>query len=334
MTDKFNSADNLEAEISQNLLRRLKECLAQSDVPDGLTNTVEAQANINSFLSYYRLLGQLAPELQQSGFFLRLGASYEIADLGLLGYAMISAADLQESWNLMIGDPPLLGHPCLATRQIIEDRIHVKLKPLNFAVGQIYLIEEWLAGTWSWICARLPQFADSPQMAVQLCYKATSYTELYEEIFPGQITFNAPFTSLSFPLEWYSLPLNGSNASVFHLTQQQCQRWLSEMEDQDSLVAICREHLLQSAHLGFLSLSDLSAAMGMAPYTLRRKLQKVGSSYKFILSDVRMHLAGQYLSRTALSIKEIGFLLGYEHTSSFCRAFKNCHDVSPDKLRK
>jgi AraC-like DNA-binding protein len=50
--------------------------------------------------------------------------------------------------------------------------------------------------------------------------------------------------------------------------------------------------------------------------------QKENLTYQEILDDTRRDLALQYLQFTALTPKEIGFMLGYNSVSNFRRAFK------------
>lgn len=60
----------------------------------------------------------------------------------------------------------------------------------------------------------------------------------------------------------------------------------------------------------------------MGARTLRRRLVEEEMSYQQILDQTRHDLAVQYLKHTALTPKEIGFLLGYSSVSNFRRAFK------------
>ena len=55
---------------------------------------------------------------------------------------------------------------------------------------------------------------------------------------------------------------------------------------------------------------------------MRRRLVEEEMSYQQILDQTRHDLAVQYLKHTALTPKEIGFLLGYSSVSNFRRAFK------------
>lgn len=53
-----------------------------------------------------------------------------------------------------------------------------------------------------------------------------------------------------------------------------------------------------------------------------------------MLADQRMHRAAKLLGQTNLSIKEIAWTVGYEHTSSFTRAFERYFREAPRCFRQ
>ncbi len=53
-----------------------------------------------------------------------------------------------------------------------------------------------------------------------------------------------------------------------------------------------------------------------------------------MLADQRMHRAAKLLEQTNLSIKEIAWTVGYEHTSSFTRAFERYFREAPRSFRQ
>lgn len=72
----------------------------------------------------------------------------------------------------------------------------------------------------------------------------------------------------------------------------------------------------------FPTLDEMAQHLKMGARTLRRRLVEEEMSYQQILDQTRHDLAVQYLKHTALTPKEIGFLLGYSSVSNFRRAFK------------
>lgn len=58
-----------------------------------------------------------------------------------------------------------------------------------------------------------------------------------------------------------------------------------------------------------------------------------GMPFQELLEQVRREMAKEYLRVPALALQEIAFLLGYQETSSFHRAFHQWEGVSPGRWR-
>ena len=72
----------------------------------------------------------------------------------------------------------------------------------------------------------------------------------------------------------------------------------------------------------------------MSARTLQRRLQEQGTSVVELLSEVRKELACVYLRDKTLSITEVAFLLGFEDSSGFARAFRRWTGQSPSEYRE
>ena len=72
----------------------------------------------------------------------------------------------------------------------------------------------------------------------------------------------------------------------------------------------------------------------MSSRTLQRRLQDEGSSFQRVLEDARHHLARHYLNNSVLELNEAAYLLGYEDSSSFVRAFRTWEGVPPARWRE
>jgi AraC-like DNA-binding protein len=61
--------------------------------------------------------------------------------------------------------------------------------------------------------------------------------------------------------------------------------------------------------------------------------QATGMALGQAISERRLQKAAQLLANTTMSIKEIAFAVGYEHTSSFTRAFEKRFEQAPRRYR-
>ena len=62
--------------------------------------------------------------------------------------------------------------------------------------------------------------------------------------------------------------------------------------------------------------------------------QHTGLGLGRMLTEQKLHRAADLLGRTSMSIKEIAWAVGYEHTSSFTRAFERHFRQSPRRYRQ
>ncbi|WP_053005860.1 helix-turn-helix domain-containing protein [Kiloniella spongiae] len=281
--------------------------------------------------TYYKTLLLVAPSCWNRGFFLHLGHSYNIFDLGLLGYALVSTTNLQRSWEL---SSALLFHPIKTERKILNDRVEIILQSLKLNEFQSKgLSEEWLTSTWKWTCQRLPQIQNCQDVEIRLSYAKPDHTEFYENIFPGKILFNQLRTSFSFPIEFNAHPFSSASSSVSKLCFEHSIATLPFMHEANHLVDDVRLYLLQTANIAFSNIEETAEHFGLSIHTFQRRLSKNGTSFRKVLYESRMTLARQYLLGTELTINEIAYLTGYEHPPSFYRAFHKKFNLTPEQFR-
>ena len=72
----------------------------------------------------------------------------------------------------------------------------------------------------------------------------------------------------------------------------------------------------------------------MSVRNLQRKLKNTNTSFRELLDEMRRELAKQYVNNSDVSLSEVTFLLGFSESSSFSRAYKRWHGVSPTEIRK
>lgn len=92
---------------------------------------------------------------------------------------------------------------------------------------------------------------------------------------------------------------------------------------------------IQEEPSGELSLSELSAVAAVSKFHLIHLFrQHLGCTPLQYISEVRLRRAGDLLRETDLDILSIAYASGYRSLSSFQRAFKQKHGVSPGVYRR
>lgn len=82
------------------------------------------------------------------------------------------------------------------------------------------------------------------------------------------------------------------------------------------------------------TIEDIADALHVSPRTLQRRLQDDGVSFQKVLEEARHQLARHYLNNSVLELNEAAYLLGYNDSNSFVRAFRTWEGVPPARWRE
>ena len=117
------------------------------------------------------------------------------------------------------------------------------------------------------------------------------------------------------------LPFISCNESMWAFFAPELDRRLSMLETDDSYAARVRSALMELLPGGACGIEDVAAKLGYSKRSLQRKLQEEGTNFQKQLNHTRELLAKHYVSSTDMRAEDIAYLLGYQDTSSFLRAF-------------
>ena len=73
--------------------------------------------------------------------------------------------------------------------------------------------------------------------------------------------------------------------------------------------------------------------LGMSERTLQRRITEEGMTFRQLLNETRKELIREYLSDDSVEITEAAFLVGFENTNSFYRAFRSWEGKTPAEWR-
>lgn len=82
------------------------------------------------------------------------------------------------------------------------------------------------------------------------------------------------------------------------------------------------------------TLPTIASTLAMSDRTVQRLLREEGLQFRDLLDEVRAMLAKQLLADGVLSIGRIAEQLGFDSLSSFSRACRRWHGVTPRTLRQ
>lgn len=251
---------------------------------------------------------------------LTLGDEFKISNLGVLGYAALSAANLAQTRGLFARYDALVEHILLPSTEVTSDRWSTELKEM-FPLGELlpFAVEEFISRT----CGLASSLTNRPfpVLEIRVSYPQPDDIDRYRQRFDCPIYFDQSRNVILWDVNSQDHSISLANNEVYKLCEQQCKMLIDQMKDADLLSSKIRNALVNNPG-EFPTLEQMSRKLNMGSRTLRRRLVQENLTYQQILDETRKNLAIQYLQSTSLTPKEIGYLLGYNSVSNFRRAFK------------
>ena len=273
----------------------------------------------------------------------KLGAIFNIAAHGALGFAALSAPTLGQAMDVM---------------GTLTPSRNTATKARTYATDKYYVIEfsdrtgdnqfgDWMAEIIlkivETLVATIIGHPVGKNVLVSLAHEPAGDTDPLVQAFDATVQFNSEVSSLSVPLAWRRLPSPLHDESIYRTNVIKCRELIAQREQAGS-VAYAVRNLLSNyfdAHtLGEQqapappSLEQAAESLHLTPRTLIRRLQGEGTAYKDILQSLRKDYAQRLLADARLNVAEVGEILGYSDQANFGRAFKRWFDVSPASWRR
>lgn len=161
---------------------------------------------------------------------------------------------------------------------------------------------------------------------------AREYTLMYCE----DLAFEAAHTTMRFEGSALRAPVVQNAATLQQFLRTAPQSVFLKYRNEDSWSARLRRRLRGSVGEpdrwpGF---EEVAAEFGTTATTLRRRLERDGTSYQSIKDQLRSDVAIDYLCNSSLSVDEIAARVGFQDASAFHRAFKRWNGLQPGEYRR
>jgi AraC-like DNA-binding protein len=129
-------------------------------------------------------------------------------------------------------------------------------------------------------------------------------------------------------------PFLTANPGLWAAFEPELRTRLAELDTSVTVGQRVRSVLLEALPGGLVAMDAVASRLAMSRRTLQRHLGTEGTTYLQLLQSTRHALARHYLQNTGLPAAEIAFLLGFEETNSFYRAFRDWTGHTPDQVRQ
>ncbi len=149
----------------------------------------------------------------------------------------------------------------------------------------------------------------------------------------GVRLIKGPTESISFAAEDAARPFLTENEPMWRFFAPELRQRLADLQAAASAAESVRAALLETLPAGDSTMTAVAHHLATSSRTLQRQLQLEGTSFQAVLADTRERLARHYLAHSAMTTAEIAFMLAYEDTNSFYRAFRTWTGSTPDTVR-
>lgn len=286
-----------------------------------------------NYEAYLDLVKEVVADADVAALGLKAGRKIQLVDHGILGYAFISSDNLRKAFEIFAQYQKIQGPVVNVSLRIAGDEaIYTaeKARPIDADLYK-YGVASWLGEA-----TNIRSLFDPGELeftGASVTFPESRGADLYREMLRCDVRFGAAANELRFPAKYLDVPFSFAEESVAELCAHQCEEILREMSSKHDIVDDVRRTLLKNPGESY-DLNTVAKNLAVSSRTLRRRLQEADTSFREIQSEVRMSLAGEYLSHTHLPIAEIAHLLGYSDVTAFHRSFKKHHDITPAQYRK
>jgi AraC-like DNA-binding protein len=265
------------------------------------------------------------------GIGVEIGLRVNIANLGILGFALLSSPTLRDAYSVCVRYIAL--SPTFLRISLHEDSSYARLE---FDDDEIpadirgFLLERDLAA----IATVVPMFLGHiPDASLQLSMDAVHGRPLADLLPTMSIQFRRPRTVLVFPREFLDERLPQADEHTARMCENQCRQLLEQRCARTGFAERVRSRLLRDP--GDLpSMQALAEEFCIDTRTLHRRLARENTSFRALQDEVRETLAVELLTNVGLTVAEVAQRLGYAETANFTHAFKRWRGVPPSSYRR
>ncbi|UTI66247.1 AraC family transcriptional regulator [Paraconexibacter antarcticus] len=261
------------------------------------------------------------------------GLRYTVASAGILGFALLAS-------------PTVRAAITVALRYVALSSAFVRLSlEENDTEGRIVFADDEIpADVRAFLFDR--DLAATMQIAPLLVgdlNQASVRAELRVDRARGQplggalagvsVKFGMPENAIVFARRVLDQSLASADAHTADMCERQCREMLQRRQRRHGMAATVRSRLLRDP-ADQPSMQAVAQQLHVDPRTLRRHLEREGTSFRALVTEVRETLAIELLSNTGLTVDEVATRLGYSETASFTHAFKRWRGAPPSHFRR
>jgi AraC-like DNA-binding protein len=256
---------------------------------------------------------------------------YSPTDLHALGIAFLSSKTLLGALKRLIRYESIMNSKIKLSLVETPDRVDLICEGLELGGDATKLVEDVRTSILLDLCRQGVGGSLDP-VEVAFTYAEPGHSGEHFAFFRCPLVFSANVSRLSFSKSDTERPFTTSNHDLARINDQVLDHLLSTLSAQD-IVSKVKHAIVEHLPSGTPTEEDISKELFTSPRTLNRRLAEQETSFRQLITAVRLELAERYMTDPDIPLTEVSFLLGFSDTSSFSRAFKRWTGVPPNVYR-
>jgi len=303
----------------------LKEVgLRRSDVADP-----EARVPYAAVLS---LIERAATLLGDPSLGLRLGASHEARDSGLLGFVVLNSPTLMDALRNLQRYFHVVGEGEDIEVERVGPHIVLRFRETDAALRGLRHNSEYIAAILVRACRDMTRKRVSPVRA-EFMHGRPNGKVAYTDYLGCPVRFQAEWDALVYDAATMRLPVIGADSKLFKVLERACQKILGPTPRKRDIQHDVRELVIEGLAKGAVQFDAVARKLNMSSKTLERRLAERKTTFSALLDDARSGLAKHYLTDTDLRLEQITYLTGYSEPAALVRAFRRWTGTTPMQFR-
>jgi len=282
------------------------------------------------FFAFLRRIKSFSPDAQLG---LKVGARLAPASLGELGHAILSAPSLAQALKLPTTFVQIhAGYFRLDLIPTTSGSKLVFIELVDLADTRQFQTEVMLMMSQNLIEAVSGKTLDQGRFCFP--YAAPENSHEYDQYFHSPCEFNATHATLEIPQTDLDIASPFYDAVAWDSYQLKLSQQLNKLQQTSNRPY--SDHVRRFLSAQPPPLADVkatAASLNISERTLNRHLSREGNNFRELRNLILKEYAEFYLRESDLTIDAIAAQLGYQDFSSFRRAFKLWHGVTPQEFR-
>lgn len=279
-----------------------------------------------------KFLNLAAMALQDDLLGFHLAQMPDLRAVGLLYYLLAS------SETLVDGVQRIARYSTIVNEGFVQSCTHGTEFSVSFRYKGVsrhldrHQIECWAAGLVR-LCRELTGLRLVPSRVRLVHQRSQPHKAELSSFFGTEIEFGSTADDITFAGRVGDTRILSADPFLNKLLLAYCEDALSHRKRAGTFRAGVENAIAPLLPHGKVRIEAVARQLGMSPRTLARRLSEEKTSFSDVLEGLRSDLAARYLAEEDFGIAKISWLLGYEETSAFSRAFKRWTGKAPREMR-